>query len=143
MNKFYTTAIALTTLFLFNSCTKDYSEKVLGTWKLEDVDRVGLGGSTSNLPFRDGTFEFVEGGSLIYTNGSGVVYKGSWDMRGDRVSDSDGNTRFVNSMEITVINFATQEVRTEFFNEIDFRSHNKFKAYIYSGAHTYVYQFER
>ena len=143
MKKLYTTTIALSTLFLFNSCTKDYTERIIGTWELTDVDRNGWGGSTSNLPFRDGKFEFNEGGGMVYTNSSGAIYKGSWDIREERTYDANGNTRYVRSLEITAINFTTQEVRTEFFNEMQFRSNDKFKAYVYSGSNTYVFRFER
>ena len=143
MNKFYTTTIALSTLFLFESCTKDYTERIIGTWKLEDVDRRGWGGSTSNLPFKDGSFEFQQGGTLIYTNTSGQIYKGSWDIRQEYYYDSDGNRQSSSALEITAINFTTQEVRSEYFNEIVFRSNSTLRAYIHSGSHTYVYRFER
>jgi hypothetical protein len=143
MNKFYTTAIAISTIFLFNSCKKDYSERIIGTWDLEDVDRRGIGGSTSNLAFQNGKFEFQQGGGLIYTNSAGQVYNGSWDVREESTYDSDGNRKYTRALEINAINFSTQEVRTEYFNEIVFRGNNTLKAFIYSGTKTYVYRFER
>ena len=143
MNKFYTTAIAISTLVLFNSCRKDFSERIIGTWDLEDIDRRGWGGSTSNLAFQNGTFEFQEGGALIYTNSFGQVYKGSWDVREEQTYDSDGNGKYTRALEINAINFITQDVRTEYFNEIVFKVNNTLKAFIYSGSKTYVYRFER
>jgi hypothetical protein len=157
MKKFYFFILILLFSSLFFSCSKDflkrYEERMEGgTWTLEDVDRFGFNGSTSGLPFRDGQFTFSDGGALQYTSTSGDTLQGSWDLRkrrmtGNCYTDDNGNRncddRQVRSMQIVVINFVTQEVRSEYFDEILFTGTNRFKAYIYSGSSTYVFRFRR
>jgi hypothetical protein len=144
------------TVFLFVGCSKDflkrYEDRIEGTWELTDVDRLGWGGSTSGVVFRDGLFTFSENGGLEYASSSGQVYQGSWNMRRDWVrgqcyTDENGNyecdDRYVRSMHITAVDFANQDVRSEYFDEIIFTGTNRFKAYIYSGSRSYVFRFRR
>ena len=108
MKKIYTTVIAFPFLFLMN-CSKDflksYEHRIAGTWTITDVNRVGLGGNTNNLPFKQGTFDFDDDGSMTYTNLSGAVYKGSWDIRKKWIDD-----KHVQSLQITAVDFASQNV---------------------------------
>ncbi len=92
-------------------------------------------------------FTFSEGGGLEYINNAGEIYKGSWDIRrkvmhGDCSVNDNGNRqcddRTVKSLQITLVNFQTQDVRSEYFNEITFTNTNRFKAYIHDGLHSYV-----
>ena len=142
--------------FFITGCSKDfldsYDNRVEGTWSLTDVDRRGLGGSISHLPFTDGQFVFSDGGALIYASSTGTTYRGSWDISHRRVSggcsiDENGNQdctdRHVRALHITAVDFTTQDVKTEYFDEIVFTGTNKFKAFIYDGAHTYVFHFKR
>jgi hypothetical protein len=143
MKKIYSTLLLLFTVFLFNSCSKDafksYEERIIGTWQLDDVNRVGIGGGDmDHLPFREGSFTFSDGGSLTYTDGAGQVYSGSWDI--ERIHSSDNMIR---TLQLVVVNFATQELKSELFEEMYFTSTNKFKARITQGLHTYVFHFER
>ena len=137
-------------------CSKDflkrYEDRIEGTWQLTDVDRIGWGGSTSGLNFRDGLFTFTDNGGLEYVSTSGQVYQGSWDMRRDWVRDrcytnEDGynecDDRYVRSMQVTAVDFTNQEIRSEYFDEIIFTSTNRFKAYIYTGSRSYVFRFKR
>ena len=130
-------------LFLAAGCSKDflksYEDRIEGTWQLVDVDRQGFGGSISNLPFQDGEFTFSEGGGFTYTNGAGNVYKGSWDIDRDWIRDDER----IRSLSIVAVDFNSQEVRSENFDEMRFTGTNRFNAYIYSGAHTYVFRFRR
>jgi hypothetical protein len=155
MKKLYFLSLLLPTL-LFSGCSKDflkrYEDRIEGTWQLTDVDRLGWGGSTGDVVFRDGLFTFSDNGKLEYVSTSGQVYQGSWDMRSDWVrgncyTNEDGysecNDRYVRSMHITAVDFATQEIRSDYFNEIVFTSTNRFKAYIYSGSRNYVFRFRR
>lgn len=68
---------------LITGCSKDffkaYEDRLIGTWELVDVNRRGIGGNTFALPFRYGSFTFMHGGILNYTDENGVLYKGSWD----------------------------------------------------------------
>jgi len=155
MKKIYLLILLLSTL-VFSGCSKDflkrYEKRIEGTWDLIDVDRIGFGGSTSDVTFRDGRFTFSENGDLEYINASGQVYQGSWDIRRDWVSgqcytDENGNSecddRNVKSLHITAVDFTNQDVRSEFFNEIIFTGTNRFKAYVYSGVRSYVFRFRR
>ena len=141
MKKVYTIVIASSFLFLMG-CSKDflksYEHRIVGTWTITDVNRVGLGGNTNNLPFKQGTFDFNDNGSMVYTNGSGVVYKGSWDIRKKWIDD-----KHVQSLQITAVDFANQNVLTEYYDDLNFTGTNHFKANIISGSHTYVTHFRR
>jgi hypothetical protein len=155
MKKIYSTTILLS-VFLLAGCSKDflkrYEERIEGTWRLTDVDRLGWGGSTSGVVFHDGLFTFSEGGQLEYVSTTGEVYQGSWSMRRDWVrnqcyTDENGNyecdDRHVRSMHITAVDFTNQDVRAEFFDEIVFTGTNRFKAYVYTGFRNYVFRFRR
>jgi hypothetical protein len=142
--------------FTVTACSKDflerYENRIEGAWRLTDVDRRGLGGDLDHLPFRDGEFTFTEGGRLEYRTGSGVVYQGSWDIRkewrpGNCNTDSDGNrdcdNNQVRTLHINAIDFISQDVKSEYFDEMLFTGTNRFKAFVHSGLHTYVFHFRR
>lgn len=137
MKKIYTILLVITSTLL-SSCFKDYDEKIIGNWQLEDVDKVGFGNSSSNLPFRDGFFSFMEGGDLQYTTLNGQVYQGTW-----RIRNENNGEDATQSLHITAVNFTTQEVRSEFFNDMNFTRKGRFKAYVNSGSSTYVFYFNR
>ena len=142
MKNIYLTAIVCSFLLL-SGCSKDflksYDKRIIGTWEITDVDRVGIGGSTSNLPFRDGTFTFNEDGSATYTSTAGVLYKGSWDI--DKKNIDDENVR--RSLQVTVVDFVSQRILTEYYDDMNFTGTNRFKANIISSFHTYVTRFRR
>ena len=143
MKPLYIFSIALASFLLFNSCSKDifksYEERIEGTWELDDINRTGIGGDRDDLPFRDGSFVFTNNGGLTYTTGSGAVFKGSWDMQRGPAADNGTPT----SLQITAVNFTTQEIRSEYFEQIQFTGTDKFKAWVRQGWQTYVYHFKR
>ena len=156
MKNIYLLAVGIFFLSFFTGCSKDflrsYEHRIEGSWRLIDVDRTGIGGSTSNLPFKDGVFTFSENGELEYVNNVGEIYKGSWDIRrewvrGNCSTNEDGSRqcddRNVRSLHITSVNFQTQDVRSEYFNEIVFTNTNRFKAFIHNSFHSYVFRFVR
>lgn len=123
-------------------CSKDflkrYDDRITGgVWELVDVDRLS-GGSTSRLAFRDGKFIFYDDGRLDYINSQGEQYKGNWDIRRTWFEDRD-----VRSLHISMVNFNTQDILSEYFDEIVFTRTNRFKAYIYTGLRSYVFRFRR
>jgi hypothetical protein len=141
MKKFYTLSIsALLLLVLFTGCSKDilrsYEYRILGSWRITDIDKRGFG-SSYNLPFTDGIFTFDEDGRFTWEF-NGRIYRGSWDIRRERSGDSE-----IKTLHITAVDFNTQDIRTEYFNEIVFTNTNRMKAYIYDGSRTYVYRFLR
>lgn len=155
MKKIYFLPFAIA-LVLFTGCSKDFLKKYDdrisgGVWTLTDVDRIG-GGSTSRLPFRDGSFIFHDDGRLEYTNSLGELYRGNWDIRRDWTSGQcytnengryECDDRYVRSLRVTMVNFNTQDVLSEFFDEIVFTGTNRFKAYIYTASRSYVFRFRR
>ena len=142
MRSFYFLKVSVFLLFLFLAgCSKDflkrYDKRIIGTWKITDIDGYGLGGSIS-LPFPEqGIFTFSDDGQLTYNN-SGRTYQGSWDIRKEQRDEEA-----IKSLHLTAVDFTSQEVRTEYFNEMRFTSTNRFKAFIYSGLKTYVYHFAK
>jgi hypothetical protein len=141
MKKIYTISIVLS-FVVFLGCSKDflkkYDRRIVGTWEIADINRVGLGGNIDNLPFRDGTFIFNEDGSLQYINTSGDVYEGRWDITKKIISEET-----LRSLEITAIDFTSQRVLTESYDDMNFVGTDHFKANINSGFHAYVTHFRR
>ena len=140
MKYFYLLAFAA---LLTAGCSKDflkrYDRRIIGTWDLIDVDSRGIGGNTQHLPFRNGTFVFSDQGQLAYTDPTGIAFNGYWEIN----KNTRQNDETIRTLVVNATNFTTQEVRYEFFENMQFTGTNRFSAYIYSGAHTYVFRFRR
>jgi len=141
MKKIYLILSLSVAVLLFTTCSKDflksYDKRVIGTWKLHDIDKYGFGRS-NNLPFKeDGIFTFSNDGQLIYTS-AGNIYKGTWDIRKQHRDDEE-----VNTLHITVVDFVNQIVLSEFFNKMNFTGTNRFNAEIDDNFRTYVFRFSR
>lgn len=141
MTRYYLTGLLFSVLLL-TSCSKDflksYDRRIVGVWKITDINRNGLGGSTANLPFQNGEFNFQDDGSLIYTNEAGEVYQGAWNIEKQYYNETT-----YQSLHITVVNFATQDVKGEYYDDINFTRTDRFRARINQGLHTYVTVFDR
>lgn len=129
-------------LLLIAACSKDflksYDKRITGgTWELYDVNNFGIG-SRYNPAFSSGRFTFEPGGQATYTTNTGEIYEGSWDIRHDRQQENQ-----VQSLFVTVINFNTQDVLSEYFDDLQFTGTNRFKAFIYNGGRTYTCKFKR
>jgi hypothetical protein len=142
--------------FLLSACSKDsfkdYDNRIIGTWNLVDVDRSGVGGSISNQTFQYGQFTFREDGSVSYTLPSGTLYEGGWDIQkgwrtGNCYTNDDGytqcDTERQHELFISVTDPVSQHVKNERFDDIQFTSSNRFKAYIFSDFQTYTFIFRR
>lgn len=141
MKKIYLTFIPIT-LLLVAACSKDflrsYDRRITGgTWELYDINNFGIG-SRYSPAFTSGRFTFEPSGQATYTTNTGEVYEGSWDIRHEWQGDNK-----IQSLFITVINFQTQDVLSEYFDDLQFTGTNRFKAYIYSGGRTYTCKFKR
>jgi hypothetical protein len=141
MKKLYFPLIAIAFLFVAG-CSKDflksYDRRITGgTWELYDVNNFGIGSRYSS-PFTNGKFTFESSGDVTYVNGQGDVYTGSWDIRNYWQDDNNRQTLF-----ISVLNFQTQDVITEYFDDMQFTGTNRFKAFVYSGGRTYTFKFKR
>ena len=127
---------------LIASCSKDafqrYERRIVGTWEITDVDRYGIGGSTSNLPFREGQFTFREDGTLTYVTDNNVTYTGTWEIK-KKMNDDER----LQSLPVTAIDFTNQHVLSEYYDDLNFTGTDRFKANTVSGTHTYVTHFRR
>lgn len=153
MKKLYSLSTWLVVLILFTGCSKDflkpYDDRIEGVWELTDVDKLGFG--STNLDFTGGRFTFYGNGRLEYEDGYGGFYEGRWDIRKRNIPDcyidEYGNSvcdnRYVKTLSLNVTDFATHDMRTEFFDEIVFTGTNRFKAFLYDGGRTYVFRFRR
>ncbi len=116
-------------MLLFGGCSKDifrsFENRIIGTWKITNVNRLGIGGNPENLPFRDGIFTFNSNGTLSYNNGSGSVFKGNWEIT--RLQGDDNSRRV---LKVTAIDFANQSVLSEYYDDMNFRGTDFFVARI-------------
>ncbi len=140
MKKLFLFFISFCILLLFG-CSKDflkrYEKRIIGTWRISDINRIGIGGS-SNLPFTSGTFTFHDDGSLEYINSANTIFKGTWQI--DKKVMDDQTYR---SLQITAVDFNNQQVLSEYYDNIIFTSTNHFKAEINSNFQTYITHFRR
>ncbi len=145
MNKLYISTRLIGTLVLvslLSACSKDflksYDDRILGTWHVRGVNRVGFGGDSDRLPFRDGTFVFYEDGTLEYHR-AGQGYSGTWDIEKRYYNDDD----VVRILKITAVNFNTQQIISQYYDDMQFAGTDHFKATVRTGFHTYVTHFRR
>ena len=141
MKNIYTLSLIFSfTLFL--GCSKDflkkYERRIVGSWRISDVDNWGIGGSTSNLTFKDGTLTFNSDGSLVYVSPGNVSYQGRWDISKKTIDDER-----IQTLQVYVTNFTIQQSISEFYDDLKFVSTDHFKARINSSLHTYVTHFRR
>ena len=149
MKKVYSYLLIPLILIIFTGCSKDifnnYEDRIEGTWRLDDIDRIGFG--NAYLSFSEGRFTFLEPGKLEYTDRFGGLYHGSWEIRNQvfrgNCDEGDCSDRNVKSLSITAIDFDTRDVKTEHFDEIKFTSTHRFNAYLYLNNTTYVFRFLR
>ncbi len=140
MKKIYILGILFSVILY--SCSKDilksYDKRIIGAWKISDVNRAGLGGNIDNLPFTSGTFTFYENGTLDYANSANTNFKGTWE-----IVKKIRNDQTVHSLQITAVDFANQQVFSEYYDDMNFVSTNHFKANIISNFHVYITHFRR
>ena len=141
MKNFYFSTILFTAM-VFLSCSKDvfkpYDDRIIGTWKIEEVNRIGIGGTTDNLPFKEGVFTFNDNGSLTYINTAGTTYQGSWTIVKKQIDET-----ILRSLQITIVDFVNQSVLSEYYDNLNFTGTDRFKAKIIYNFHTYVTKFSR
>ena len=153
MKKLYSFSTLIFIVALFTGCSKDilkpYDDRIVGVWELDDVNRIGWG--STNLNFTQGRFTFYGSGKAEYEDGNGGFYEGRWDIRThtytngytDENGNYNSNSNTMRSLQINVTDFVTHDVRSEYFDDMQFTGTNKFKAYLYDGSRTYVFKFRR
>lgn len=141
MKHIYTTGTIFSIILLLG-CSKDflksYDRRIVGVWEITDVNRNGIGGNTSGMPFKEGIFTFNNDGTLQYQDQQGVVYQGSWDISKRQVDDVTLRT-----LMVTAVDFANQRVLSEHYDDMAFVGTDHFKAKIIYAFHTYVTHFRR
>ena len=141
MKKIYSSLFIISSLFFFG-CSKDflkpYEDRIIGTWHITEINKIGIGGNTDNLPFQNGNFEFSRDGSLLYTDGSGNRSNGYWE-----IEKRNENNEIKRTLHITAVNFNNQDIQSEFYDEMDFRSTNHFVGKVNNAFHTFVTHFKR
>ena len=139
MKKVYFASLSL---LLLAGCSKDflkrYDDRIEGSWYISKVNRIGIGGDFNDLPFREGSFTFNGDGTLTYTDDLGNVSNGSWNIQKRNV-----NNEVIRTFQITTVDFNTQLVRSEFYDDMNFRSTNHFVATINTSFRSYVTHFRR
>ena len=137
--KNYFASLAILTL---TACSKDflkkYDDRIQGNWYISKVNRVGIGGNFDELPFREGSFTFNGDGTLTYTDELGNVSNGSWDIQKRNI-----NGEVIRTFQITTVDFNTQQVRAEFYDDMQFRSTDHFVATINTSFRSFVTHFRR
>jgi hypothetical protein len=131
--------------FFLSGCSKDtlrrYEDRIIGTWELYDIDKRGSG-NTSHQEFQPGLFTFREDGTAVYVL-DGVTYNGVWDIDvSSRQTNCDGDGcdyETVYRLDIYVTDPASQFTRNELFDDMSFKSSNRFNAY----DKGFVFQFRR
>lgn len=125
-----------------SSCSKDFlkpfEDRIIGTWRITDVNRVGVGGSSSEVRFRNGSFTFNDNGTLEYTDPNGNIYNGSWDIQKRSIDNN-----IIRNLQITAVDFNSQLVLSEFYDEMNFRGTDHFVARINTPLRTFVTHFRR
>ena len=139
MKKIYFVSLAVITL---TACSKDflkrYDDRIQGTWYISKVNRIGVGGNFNDLPYREGSFMFNGDGTLTYTDDFGNVSNGTWDIQKRNI-----NGDIIRTFQITTVDFNTQQVRSEFYDDMQFRSTSHFVAIINTSFRSYVTHFRR
>ena len=142
MKKIYTDSFIFSLLVFFSCSTdflKSYDKRIIGTWELRDINTTGFGGNADNLPFREGQFIFNADGTMTYTNASGTIYQGQWDIVKKNI---DGENVY-RSLLVSVTDFSAQHTLTEYYDDMNFRSTDHFVAKVVSGWYTYITHFRR
>ena len=140
MKKIYITLFPI--LLIASSCSKDflksYDRRITGgTWELYDINNFGVG-SRYNARFTNGKFTFESSGDVTYVNDQGEIFTGSWDIR----NYWQGENR-LQTLYISVINYQTQQMISEYFDDMQFTGTNRFKAFVNTGNRTYTFKFKR
>jgi hypothetical protein len=139
MKKIYFASLAL---FIFTGCSKDflkkYDDRIEGNWYISDVNKVGIGGDFDDILFREGSFTFNGDGTLTYTDDFGNVSSGTWDIQKRNVNDE-----VIRTFQVTTVDFNTQLVRSEFYDDMNFRGTDHFVATINNSFRSFVTHFRR
>lgn len=140
MKTFYTYSI-IACIVLFAGCSKDflksYDKRIVGTWEITDVNNQGIFGDKDDLPFTSGSVTFFDDGKLTYINSNDTL-SGNWNIVKKTVE-----TETTQSLQITAVDFTTQKVLSQYYDDITFTGTNSFNATITTSLTSYITKFRR
>lgn len=147
-SKLYIFSLALIFLAL-GSCRKWLPEnRIVGTWRLVDVEKRRLLNSEElTTDYESGTFVFNNNGTAAFSD-SAVQLDGTWSMRRERDGyyddDGDWNSDGRTILVVRLYNFSANKVLDWYFDRIDFRSSgDKLIAFMDGASYTYRYDFRK
>jgi len=140
--------LSLLISFFLSSCSKDIEDRLVGNWQLENAWRKELfGRDYFTTGYESGVFTFMENGDATYTSPIDTL-QGFWRLKRYSSSYYDGNgdlqSRALNSLRISLINFQQNRFIDLEFDNFDFRNGGQeIKAEQFSTGRDRVYEFER
>lgn len=140
--KLTVTLLAASLAVVTSGCIKEgyrtAERRILGEWRIDDVNPMGWGGNSARIPFNNGRFTFYDNGTLSYVNDNNQQFSGSWYINRRWQDD----TQWL-SMQITAVDFVNQQVLSQFYENLDFRGRNRLRAETQQSTRRYVTYFRR
>ena len=140
--KLTVTLLAASLAVVTSGCIKEgyrtAERRILGEWRIDDVNPMGWGGNSARIPFNNGRFTFYDNGTLSYVNDNNQQFSGSWYINRRWQDDTQ-----LLSMQITAVDFVNQQVLSQFYENLDFRGRNRLRAETQQSTRRYVTYFRR
>lgn len=140
--KLTVTLLAASLAVVTSGCIKEgyrtAERRILGEWRIDDVNPMGWGGNSARIPFNNGRFTFYDNGTLSYVNDNNQQFSGSWYINRRWQDDEQWL-----SMQITAVDFVNQRVLSQFYENLDFRGRNRLRAETQQSTRRYVTYFRR
>lgn len=140
--KLTVTLLAASLAVVTSGCIKEgyrtAERRILGEWRIDDVNPIGWGGNSARIPFNNGRFTFYDNGTLSYVNDNNQQFSGSWYINRRWQDDEQWL-----SMQITAVDFVNQQVLSQFYENLDFRGRNRLRAETQQSTRRYVTYFRR
>ena len=140
--KLTVTLLAASLAVVTSGCIKEgyrtAERRILGEWRIDDVNPMGWGGNSARIPFNNGRFTFYDNGTLSYVNDNNQQFSGSWYINRRWQDDEQWL-----SMQITAVDFVNQQVLSQFYENLDFRGRSRLRAETQHSTRRYVTYFRR
>jgi len=140
--KLTVTLLAASLAVVTSGCIKEgyrtAERRILGEWRIDDVNPMGWGGNSARIPFNNGRFTFYDNGTLSYVNDNNQQFSGSWYINRRWQDDEQWL-----SMQITAVDFVNLRVLSQFYENLDFRGRNRLRAETQQSTRRYVTYFRR
>ncbi|MBZ4190948.1 hypothetical protein [Niabella beijingensis] len=141
------TTTALLFLLAVSACSKDafkrYEKRIIGDWQVEEIKSYGFG--SLRIDFGEGDYRFSEDRSFSFTGRTGTEYRGKWEIRkyweGGNCDDCSSDR--IRTLMISAVNDQSGELKSDYFNDIQFTGTDRFNATMANGSRTRVFKFRR